>query len=163
MNVWKVRFAIVVVFVAGILVGGLGTAALIRSRVLNIMREGPPPVHEIMGRRLTRDLDLTEAQSREVDRITSEYEPRFRSFFRRSREEGQAIHREMAGKIRELLDEGQRARYDENLREIEERFGRLERRVKGRSGHHRHGGENGRPGRGGSSAPGDSALSGERP
>lgn len=114
--------AVIAVFAAGLVVGGLVTAALIRNRVINVMRHERPPVHEMVARRLTGNLDLSAAQRGEIDAIVGRFAPRFDEFSRSSRAEVRSIADEMEAQIRVVLTPEQQARYDENIKRMHERF-----------------------------------------
>ena len=118
----KAWAAVIVVFAAGLLLGGLVTGVLIRNHVIRVMRRDRPPVHEMVARRLTGDLDLSASQSAELHGILGEYGPRIEEFNRASREEVRSIAAEMEARIRTILTPAQQERYDENVKRMHERF-----------------------------------------
>ncbi len=124
----KAWAAVIVVFVAGMVVGGLLTTILIRNHVVRIMRHDRPPIHEMVASRLTDDLDLSAEQREALAAIVREYGPRFEEFDRASRTEVRSIAEEMEGRIRTILTPEQQARYDENVARMHERFGRRAKR-----------------------------------
>ncbi|RJR29594.1 MAG: hypothetical protein C4574_03340 [Candidatus Latescibacterota bacterium] len=114
--------AVIVVFAAGLVVGGLVTTVLIRNHVIRVMRHDRPPVHEMVARRLTGDLDLSAAQRADLDEILRQYGPRFEEFDRISRTEVRSMAEEMEARIRTILTPEQQTRYDENIEKMRERF-----------------------------------------
>lgn len=124
----KAWTAVVAVFAAGIIVGGLVTAVLIRNHVIHIMRHDRPPIHEMVAGRLTGNLDLDADQRAQLDAIVKEFGPRFEQFDRVSRDEVRSMADEMEARIRTILTPEQRERYDENIVEMRERFERRKRK-----------------------------------
>ena len=120
----KMLLGVITVFILGIVIGGLAATVLIRGRVMRLMRDGPPRVHRVVGDVMTRGIDLTEEQRRELRRITDEYEPRIDEFVRRSREETRKLFEEMEGRIEQILTPEQRIKFRENVKRHKERFGR---------------------------------------
>jgi Spy/CpxP family protein refolding chaperone len=120
--------AVIVVFAAGLVVGGLVTTVLIRNHVIHVMRRDRPPVHEMVAQRLTGDLDMNAAQRAELDEILRQYGPRFEEFKRISRTEVRSLAEEMEARIRTILTPEQQARYDENIAKMHERFKSREKR-----------------------------------
>ncbi len=93
---------------------------------------GPPPPGE-MARRLARDLDLSEAQSRAVEEILAERWSALGTLFERVDPEAQAIRKRGDDQIRALLDPDQRRRYDLRVAEHERRRAEARERM-GRGG-----------------------------
>jgi Spy/CpxP family protein refolding chaperone len=120
--------AVIVVFAAGLVIGGLVTTVLIRNHVIHVMRRDRPPVHEMVAQRLTGDLDMNAAQRAELDEILRQYGPRFEEFKRISRTEVRSLAEEMEARIRTILTPEQQARYDENIAKMHERFKSREKR-----------------------------------
>lgn len=90
---------------------------------------GPPPPAE-MARRLTRDLDLTESQSRAVEEILAERWSALGTLFERVDPEAQAIRRRADDRIRALLDADQRRRFDARVAEHERRRAEIRERMR---------------------------------
>lgn len=126
----KTIAAVIVVFLAGMLVGGFLAATLMRSHLLNVIRRDRPPVHEMVAKRLTGDLALTDAQQGELEAILLEYAPRFEEFERTSREQVRSIAQEMESRIRSILTPQQQQIFDRNLARMHERFSHREGRKK---------------------------------
>jgi len=130
---WKLWSGVIMVFIIGVIVGGLSTTVLMRSHLMHVMRKGPPRVHERIEERLTKDLALTPEQRAQVERIAGEFGMRFGEFEGRSRAEGKALATEMAARIREILTPEQQVKFDARTRKFEEEFRHRE------GGHNRDG------------------------
>ncbi len=73
---------------------------------------------------LTRELDLTPEQQKELEPILDKTGREYYRLFEKVRPEFEAIREETRGKIRALLTEAQRAKFEELVRKIEEREAR---------------------------------------
>jgi len=124
MNGTKPWSGIIFAFVIGVIVGGLVMAVLVRSHVVRFMRGGPHRMHEVIGRELTTNLDLTAAQREDVARILAEYESIFRELGRKSREEVETTANNMEARIRGILSPDQQTTFDENAKRLHERIQR---------------------------------------
>jgi Spy/CpxP family protein refolding chaperone len=93
---------------------------------------GPPPPGEV-ARRLTRDLDLTETQSRAVEEILAGRWRALRTLFERIDPEAEAIRKQADERIRALLDPEQQRRFDARVAEHERRRAEVRERM-GRGG-----------------------------
>jgi Spy/CpxP family protein refolding chaperone len=113
---------VIAVFIAGVIIGGLGATALMRSHFMHVMRSPHPRPHERIAGRLTANLGLTGAQRAQVDAIIREFDPRFDEFEQRSRLEVRNIAGEMEERIRGILTPDQQAKYDVNVQKIREEF-----------------------------------------
>jgi Spy/CpxP family protein refolding chaperone len=116
---WLALLALAGLFLLGVVSGGLG-AHLYYARSLE-RPPGPPPFFAgAMGARLERQLDLTPEQARQLRRILDD-----------SRREAEAMRRELAPRMREVMERSE-ARISELLTpEQRQRFAELRRR------HHR--------------------------
>jgi len=122
MNGTKVWFGIVFAFVIGLIVGGFVMAALVKTHAVHFMRGGPPRMHEVIGRELTGNLELSPSQREEVAKILAEYETVFRALGQKSKDDLQATARDMETRIRGVLSPEQQKRFDENVRRVHERM-----------------------------------------
>ena len=121
---WRLWSAVVAVFVAGFIVGGLTATVLVRNHVLHVMREGSRRTPERIASRLTGNLEMTDDQRAAVERIVHEFEPRFTELEQRSRTAVRSITDEMKVRIRGLLTSEQQVKFDatvEKLRRERER------------------------------------------
>jgi ElaB/YqjD/DUF883 family membrane-anchored ribosome-binding protein len=128
MNGKKPWSGIIFAFVIGVIVGGLVMAVLVRSHVVHFMRGGPPRIHEVIGKRLTANIDLTTAQRQEIAGILDEYESIFRDLGQKSREEVQRAANDMEARIRAILSSTQQPTFDENARRLHDRMKKHEER-----------------------------------
>jgi hypothetical protein len=141
---WKLWSGVIAVFLVGAIVGGLSTTAFMRGHFLRVMREGPPRgVHKPIVERLTADLALTPEQRAEVERIVSDFGPRFGEFEDRMRTEVRGVMNEMEAKIREVLTPEQRTKFDAKIKAMHEEMDRRGARKHGWDGrrHEREPGE----------------------
>lgn len=122
MNTWKVILATLVIFVTGVVTGGLLAIYSGRSFVSRPQRPAPPRSPQTVSaggmrleflRRMQRDLDLTPEQRERIDKILKESQdhtrklmepvaPALKEEFQRTKEE-----------FRQVLTSEQRARFDE--------------------------------------------------
>jgi Spy/CpxP family protein refolding chaperone len=133
---WQALVALAGLFVLGVVSGGLG-AHLYYARALD-RPPGPPPFFAgFMGARLERHLDLTPEQG-----------ARMRQILDQSRREAEALRRDLAPRmrdvmerseqrIRELLTAEQRQRFEELRRRHRRRSDRFFDGPGGRRGHRR--------------------------
>jgi uncharacterized protein YPO0396 len=103
-----------------------------------LLRERPPPVHrgppqpDVVVRRMTQELELSEAQARAVSGVVETRYRALAALFERVDPEAQAIRKEADDRIREVLDPRQRERFDAQVAERERRREEIRERL-GRS------------------------------
>lgn len=122
MNSGKPWSGIVFAFVVGVIVGGIVMAVLVRTHVVHVLRGGPPRIHEMIGKRLTGNLDLTAEERAKLAQILKEYEPAFQAVGERSRAEVQKTADEMESRIREILSPEQQTKFDLNVARMHEQL-----------------------------------------
>jgi len=114
-----------------------GAAGVAGDRLLHAARHGDrppgPPAPEVMVERMARDLDLSGAQARGVREILDARWQALGTLFERIDPEAERIRRDADDRIRALLDPGQRARFDAQVAEHEQRRAEVRRRL-GRAG-----------------------------
>lgn len=128
MNKLKLWLGIVSIFLIGVIIGGLVSTMLIRNHMIRIRRHGPPRMHELVSKRLIGNIDLTNDQREEIQKIVEEFEPRFLRFDGETRAGIQRIMDEMSDQIRTALTPEQRESFDDNLNRMKEKY---EKRKKG--------------------------------
>ena len=101
MRRWQALVALAGLFALGVVSGGLG-AHLFYARALERPPAPPPFFGGRMGPRLERHLDLTPAQGEQLRQILDE-----------TRREAEALRRDLAPRIREVME-----RSEERIREI---------------------------------------------
>lgn len=122
---------LVLVFVLGLAAGALGSLWMHKSVW---SKEGPED--EIQGavRHLTKKLDLTPAQQEQVEAILDETGRGYYDHYLQSRDDYDGIRQQGRKKIRALLTEEQRVKFEELVRRRDERekkwMERFERRKK---------------------------------
>jgi Spy/CpxP family protein refolding chaperone len=109
-------------------VGAIAGAALDRLAAGRPRPPGPPAPEE-MAARMSRDLDLTDAQARAVRQVLDERWAALGKLFERIDPEAEAIRRDADGRIRALLRPEQRARFDTQVAEHEKRRAEMRKRL----------------------------------
>ena len=96
MNKLKLAVGVTLVFLVGALAGSLGTGVYLKHRMekFTVGRPGRPPRTAFLMRRLSRELDLTDAQRAEVKEIVEEYQEKIF-----------AVRRKFLPKIKEITDQ----------------------------------------------------------
>lgn len=109
---------LVLVFVLGVAAGALGSLWMQKSAW---SKEGPED--EIQGavHLLTKKLDLSPEQQKQVEAILDETGRGYYDLYLQSREEYDGIRQQGRTKIRALLTEEQRVKFDEFVRRRDER------------------------------------------
>ena len=65
----KLWLAVMVVFLSGLIIGGLGGMTLAKYHIKQMIRQGPKEMHHMVLRYLNRELDLSEEQKRAVKKV----------------------------------------------------------------------------------------------
>ncbi len=112
MKKWKLWAGIILVFLAGICIGGVGTGLYIRHAVISLFEGGPPAVTHLVMKRMTRELDLTRSQQVEIGREVREIQERLRELRLRNRPETVQIITSGVDRIREKLQPDQQRKLD---------------------------------------------------
>lgn len=111
-NKLKVSVGVLLVFVLGILAGSFGTQAYMKYRVSSFVERGNEARTELFLGRLSRDLDLTEAQRTEIGKILRDSHQRLARISYRCQPEVRGIMEHQFAMIREILSDEQRERFD---------------------------------------------------
>lgn len=109
-------------------VGAAAGAALDRLASERAPPRGPPTPDDLTAR-LTRDLDLTDAQARGVREIVEQRWSALGKLFERIDPEAEAIRKETDDRIRALLEPAQRERFDARVAEHEQRRAAMRKRL----------------------------------
>jgi Spy/CpxP family protein refolding chaperone len=108
---------------------GAAAGAAVDRLVVGRGRPPGPPMPDEMTARLTRDLDLTEAQAGGVREIVEARWSALGKLFERIDPEAEAIRQAADDRIRALLDPEQRARFDARVAEHAQRRAEMRRRL----------------------------------
>lgn len=121
MNRWKFRTGIVLVFVLGIVIGGLGTGWWF-AHGYDVFRGPRDRVEAHIMKRLSRDLDLTDAQQAEIRPLVHDIAGQLQAI--RDRIAPDILHSIDAGmaRIRPKLTPKQYERLEHRYRELQERW-----------------------------------------
>ncbi len=114
MNKLKLTTGVVLIFLVGALAGSLGTMIHFKHRLDRFSQGGPPPqaMTAMMMKRLSRDLDLTDAQQAEVRKIVASLQEDVSSIRRQIQPEMEAMNDKSFASIRELLDPEQKQKLE---------------------------------------------------
>ena len=121
MNRLKLAAGVILIFLVGALAGALGTGEYFRNRMERFGPGGPPPHlrKSMVVKRMTEDLDLTEVQRAEIEKIVEESEA-----------EVMAIRRTYLPEIKKVLDQSFElmktkldAKQRKKLEDLKERIG----------------------------------------
>ena len=110
----KLGVGILLVFILGALTGSLGTKIYFKHRIGQLVKTGAPPImtHFLM-RKLSHELDLTETQQREIEKIVDQSALELQDFRRKCQPELEKIIDRSFGLIKEKLDDEQKKRLEE--------------------------------------------------
>lgn len=122
MKKWKLWTGMLLIFVAGGVVGAVGTGLVVRHKIISVIDEGQPAVARLAVRFLTRRLDLSAAQQAETARIVHDVQQRLQAVRRRFRPEiGEIVATGMTD-IRALLAPGQQEKLDRLYNTLKQRW-----------------------------------------
>jgi hypothetical protein len=108
---------VVVVFLLGGLLGGLGTY-LWGQRVWG-MRVGPPTHAQIVAD-LMRELELTPDQQKQLTAITEDTQAKWRALYLPLNTQREQIREQSRERIRAILTPGQQPRFDQFMQRLDE-------------------------------------------
>ena len=123
MNRLKLAAGVILIFLVGVLAGTLGTGEYLKGRMDRFGPGGPPPHlrKAMVVKRMASELDLTEAQRAEIEKIVEETETRVMD-----------IRRQYLPEIKQALDQGfelMKAKLDgKQKKKLEGLKGRIENR-----------------------------------
>lgn len=127
----KIWISFISVFLLGAALGITGTSYYVKNHIRDFMEGGPPQANRRIIMKIIRDMDLTESQREEIDKIITDYRPEIAAL---SREFGVSI-REIADrqieKIKEVLTPEQKEILEQRVAELKEHFRRVFERRKG--------------------------------
>ncbi|MBW2599064.1 MAG: hypothetical protein JRC60_02980 [Deltaproteobacteria bacterium] len=120
-NKLKVSVGVLLVFVLGILAGSFGTQAYLKYRVSHFVQRGQEARAELFLGRLSRDLDLAEAQRTEIGKILRDSQQRLAQISQRCQPEIRGITEHGFAMIRECLSDEQREKFERLQRKFQQR------------------------------------------
>ena len=119
----KVIAGVLVVFLLGVVTGVLGTGIVIRHGIRKFTHRSPDSSHtSLFMKKLSRELNLTEAQKPDVEKIVKEAEVEIRDMIRNSRDEFAKIMQQGHVQLRELLTPEQQQQLDEMFTRMRDRW-----------------------------------------
>jgi hypothetical protein len=120
MNHWKLWIGITLVFILGGVAGSLVTGYVLKEHEHGFSHN-PARRTAFIVDRLTRKLDLSEAQKAEIEKIVQKTEEKSHARFMSHREEMRAIRNEGIAEIRRGLTPEQQEKMDQLRREFEKK------------------------------------------
>ncbi|TFG92241.1 MAG: hypothetical protein E4H15_04145 [Syntrophobacterales bacterium] len=120
-NKLKVSVGVLLVFVLGTLAGAFGTQAYMKYRTSHFVERGHEARAELFLGRLSHDLDLTETQQTEIEKILRSSHKRLAQISQRCRPEIRGILDHDFGMIREILNDDQKQKFDRFQRRFQQR------------------------------------------
>jgi hypothetical protein len=121
MEKWKIWLGLVVLFLSGVVVGGVGTGLYAKHQISQFFSGQRPVFKRVFVRRLVHGLDLSKDQRQQIDLVGEHAETQFLELRQESRGEVQAILDRAITEMKKHLSPLQRERLDEN----DERMKRL--------------------------------------
>ena len=128
----RIWIGMVLLFMSGIAVGFFGSGMVLRKNVRSFVEKGPAHMNSRIVRRALRDMDLTEDQRAEIDRIVNETTPEMRRLSIAFGDTLETLATNQFDSIKAVLNEEQAEILD---RRIEEFRARILRRRGDRRGH----------------------------
>lgn len=121
MDKLKVAIIILLVFAVGALAGSLGNKLYFKHRFERFVKGGPPPLMHILMRKVVHDLDLTEAQKADIEKIVRQAEEKIVSFREKYHPEFEKIMDDTIAQIKEKLTDEQKKKLDKLHEELKMR------------------------------------------
>ena len=126
MKNWKAITGVCLVFILGVLAGGLITYHVITKRIQRIVFGGPQVVNELIVRRLTRRLDLDASQSSQLMDIIVETRNEIKPLRAQIAPQVKDILTDTEKKVRAMLKPEQEKKFDDVLSANKERLARFQ-------------------------------------
>jgi Spy/CpxP family protein refolding chaperone len=129
MDKLKLAAGVSILLIVGALAGSLGTVVYYKKRVEKFEAGGPPVSErvQIVSRRFSDDLDLTNDQRAEIEKIVRESQEKIFSLGRRVFPEIEEINKQTFDSIRDRLTDEQKDKMDklvQRMKDIRDRFPR---------------------------------------
>ncbi|MCK9274881.1 MAG: hypothetical protein M0P57_07315 [Syntrophales bacterium] len=117
----KTGVAIFLVFCLGALAGSLGTHLYLKDKLSHYIKRDHRARAEYLLKKLTEELDLTEAQQQSIRNILMDSASKIREIDRKFRPEIKKIITQSFESIREELKEEQKPQFDEFITRLREK------------------------------------------
>jgi len=117
----KVWAGILLVFFLGALAGSLGTSAYLKQRIERFSRGKHPSIRVVLMKKLDHELDLTDTQRVDVEKILERLETELHELRQRHRPETREVFDHSFDMIKEKLDQEQRSKLDDLREEMRRR------------------------------------------
>jgi len=121
MSKWKIWVGLLVLFVSGVLIGTIGTRMYVRHKISGMFAKERPVIRDLFFRRLTREIDLSEEQRQEIEKIASSAAEKFHALRRQHRGEAEAILDQAVTEMRKYLSPEQQEQLERIRKRMEER------------------------------------------
>jgi hypothetical protein len=126
MKTWKLVVTLLLVYFLGVFSGVLGVRLCAKYTIKKVVEGGPESVNKMIVRRLAWDLRLTDEQEAEVAKIVREAQRDLSDVRKESKPRVERQLGAAAFKIRRLLDEEQRKKFDKRISEGREKLEQFE-------------------------------------
>jgi hypothetical protein len=117
----KVWAGILLVFFLGALAGSLGTSAYLKHRIERFSRGKRPSIRMVLIKKLDRELDLTDTQRVEVEKILDQLETKLRELRQKHRPDLEEAFAHSFDRIKDRLDQEQKPELDKIRQELRKR------------------------------------------
>jgi hypothetical protein len=118
MNKLKVWVGILLVFFLGALAGSLGTGAYLKYRIERFAKGRRPPIKMVLMKKLSHELDLTQTQRFEIEKILDELEAELHELRQKHRPELDRLFDRRFDMIKEKLNDEQKSQLDRVREEL---------------------------------------------
>jgi len=122
MKKWKLWTGIILLFLAGVCIGVIGTGLYVRHLVESVLQEGPPAVGRLVTGKLSRELDLSDSQQVAVGKAVGETQRRLHELRHRHWPETDRILTDGIEQIKPDLTPEQQKKLDALYDRLKERW-----------------------------------------
>jgi hypothetical protein len=112
---WKAVLGVLLIFIFGWIAGAISSSVLMGRRALNVYRGGPVAVEQVMERRMTRNLDLDDAQRQQIHGYLMEDVEQRIQLQQQIQPQIRTMNRQTLGKIAAVLRPDQAEKFQANL------------------------------------------------
>ncbi len=118
----KAVAGVIVVFVLGVITGVLGTGLVIRHGIREFAERAPDRHRDVLMRRLTRELTLTDAQRPQAEAIVQSGGQEIRRLLQQSHTDFSEIMQRKTAELKTILTPEQQQRLDRMLERLQKRW-----------------------------------------